>query len=141
MENSVEKTLDDMLDSIKSINDDFVNNFFSDEEIAEITKENKDEVEELEDETEFEPVENSVEKTELDDEELAEDDENDLILSDFATISVENSEEEAFKELTSADYVEEDIEEEPEEYTEEELLDLIDKTNNSEEFFDRLEGK
>lgn len=129
MENSVEKTFDDMLDSVKSINDDFVNSYFNDEEIAEIIKENKDETEEVEEDEENTLVENSVDNVETDSAEEVELEDNTLNLSDFDTFSVENFEKSPIDQLIKDDY------------TEEELLDLIDETDSSEEFFNRLEGK
>lgn len=111
VENSVEETFDDMLDSVKSINDDFINSYFEDDKIDSIVKENKEESDiynedslkelsnELNDEL-FNPVEKDVENI---------------------------AQEEQHEEKKSLE--------------EENVLDLIDQTTSSEEFFDILEGK
>lgn len=111
VENSVEETFDDMLDSVKSINDDFINSYFEDDKIDSIVKENKEESDiynedslkelsnELNDEL-FNPVEKNVENI-----------------------------------------VQEEQHEEKKSLEEENVLELIDQTTSSEEFFDILEGK
>jgi len=62
VENSVEKVYDDMLDSIKSVNDEFINNYFENSEFnLENQEELDEESEELTEENENLVVENFVE--------------------------------------------------------------------------------
>ncbi len=107
VENSVEETFDEMLDSVKSINDDFVNQYFQNDKSTENVLETKENAE-FYDEKALHELTNDM------NEELFE---NNIPVEN----SVENSE-------TS------DI-------SDSELIDLIDKTTNSEEYFDILEGK
>ena len=107
VENSVEETFDEMLDSVKSINDDFVNQYFQNEESTENMLETK-------------------ENTEFYDEKTLHELTNDMNQELFKNnIPVEKN----VENLETSDI------------PDSELIDLIDKTTNSEEYFDILEGK
>lgn len=114
VENSVEETFDEMLDSVKSINDDFINNYFDDDKIVSINEEKKEE-NDIYDENSLKDLSNQLTNE----------------LFDNVEKSVEN-----FKETEENDSLEQD-----EIPLEEEMIDLIDQTTSSEEFFDILEGK
>jgi hypothetical protein len=157
VENYVENEYDELLDSIKSENDDFINSYFDDNENSNEFIELQDEIsknEQQNDETTANlPVENYVEIPEEDD-----------FLENPGVKYVENLEdmlktEEPIQEESSCD--EEIIIEEPNKIkeieelhteednffeedlttnlTNEELINLIDKTNNSEDFFNAIE--
>lgn len=107
VENSVEETFDEMLDSVKSINDDFVNQYFQNEESTDNSLETK-------------------ENTEFYDEKSLHELTNDMNQELFENnIPVEKN----VENLETSDI------------PNSELIDLIDKTTNSEEYFDILEGK
>lgn len=114
VENSVEETFDEMLDSVKSINDDFINNYFDNDKIVSINEE-KQEENDIYDENSLKDLSNQLTNE----------------LFDNVEKPVEN-----FKETEENDSLEQD-----EIPLEEEMIDLIDQTTSSEEFFDILEGK
>lgn len=164
VENSVEETFDEMLDSVKSINDDFINSYFENDNLDQIIEESK-EKEEFYDESSLKELSNHLNDELFENEETVEkpvenfslDDSLNLESSDLENKESEkNDKEELFKtnsletEVGNSIHVEQtneieesEVEEEVklEKLSDDEIIHLIDKTDSSEEFFNMLEGK
>lgn len=143
---NVENVLDEMIDDLNAVNDDFINNYFDDEFEKSLKQE---EIEEFIDETiesneeennELEIIDSQIETNLLEDEELEE-----VSLNEIP------------EELEKTDFEEETIEEKPKTFSYNEILDRLDKkekidinnpddilklignSSDSEEFFEELE--
>lgn len=150
VENSVEETFDQMLDSVKSINDEFINSYFEDDKLEQIIEESRDE-EEYYDESSLKELSNDLTHDLFENEDELEKTVENFNVDDFKTEeSIEMESEEIEKETSfeieqndeiEEPEIEEDIELEPESLSDDEIINLIDKTDSSEEFFNMLEGK
>lgn len=134
VENSVEETFDQMLNSVKSINDDFINSYFEDNEVEQIvegTKEDK----EFYDESSLKDLSYDLTNKLFDNE--------DFVEKPVENINTDNlkPEIEDYIQLKRTSEREEDIKLEKDKLINNEIINLIDEVDSSEEFFDMLEGK
>lgn len=153
MEKYVDKEFDELLDSVESVNDQFIKNFYNDEE-------NQDEIQDLDEIVEEkEPVENfeekvgenvvpqitTVENSLFSTSDLAETDLNSLMSSPIELELDEWSEPVNDEFIEKTTEIEELKEEEkstaPVENSVDDILKLLDKAKNSEDFFEKLEEK
>lgn len=162
MENRIDEAFDDMLDSVDSINDNFVNDYFNTDLDFKLPSEEEidEELSNFKDELETEVISNIDNDNELNIEETNNDDvENDsdnqeesneiedTLDEDFIDKSVEkNKIDDSFNAELEENNIDinldslESMEEEPVDLSKEEIIKLLDKTEDGEEFFSKLEG-
>ena len=162
MENRIDEAFDDMLDSVDSINDNFVNDYFNTDLDFKLPSEEEidEELSNFKDELETEVISNVDNDNELNIEETNNDDvENDsdsqeesneiedTLDEDFIDKSVEkNKIDDSFNAELEENNIDinldslESIDEEPVDLSKEEIIKLLDKTEDGEEFFSKLEG-
>ena len=162
MENRIDEAFDDMLDSVDSINDNFVNDYFNTDLDFKLPSEEEidEELSNFKDELETEVISNVDNDNELNIEETNNDDvENDLdnqeesneiedtLDEDFIDKSVEkNILDDSFNAELEENNIDinldslESMDEEPVDLSKEEIIKLLDKAEDGEEFFSKLEG-